>query len=127
MSAKKISVSLEGHLVAWLGEHAERRGASVSAVIAEAVDALRQRDARREVLELLGGPATPDQVEEEVRRFLGAIEQAHPDRAEERGTVVLDLFEAFKTMLSNRARNSSRTKTVGPHLGRSRARKRPSR
>lgn len=51
---EKISVSLDSDVVAWLRQHAEQEGMSLSAVLNEAAVLLQQASARLAVSERLG-------------------------------------------------------------------------
>lgn len=68
MSAKKVSVSLDESDLEWLRDQAERRGKSLSAVLAEAVRQARRERALDEVLTWLDAPKLTLEQLEEYRR-----------------------------------------------------------
>lgn len=64
---RKISVALGVEEEAWAKKRAKKLRTSVSAVVTEAVRLARQMEARREVLDWLGGPVGAKE-REEIRR-----------------------------------------------------------
>jgi len=57
-SVKKVSVSIDAQELRWIQQQARRQKASVSALFAEGARLLRQREARKRLLEDLGDAAT---------------------------------------------------------------------
>jgi hypothetical protein len=66
-ATRKISIALGSAEEAWAKKRAKRLKTSVSSIITEAVRVARQMDARRDVLQWLGGPVS-ERERESIRK-----------------------------------------------------------
>lgn len=71
--AEKVSISLPAEDLVWLRARAKRHGGNLSAELAEATRLLRQREARADLLALLGEAAemTPEEADALRREWDG--------------------------------------------------------